>query len=189
VDNPQWRRFINADVLFIAGCYLTAANMFAYCNNNPVMFVDPTGIAAESQTSRFFGGIRRTLEAVSGLLVALDIMQRAIVEPRWYGFDLTLSDGVLSDLYTNLDRITATARGWEHFAPLIGAIASGSPLLIAAGTLWIFGSNLIRQAVDANEGNGVIISVHTVSNAILPFGLLVPGLGFQIRPIVKGGKN
>ena len=43
--NPQWRRFINADVLFIAGCYLTAANMFAYCNNNPVMFVDPDGMA------------------------------------------------------------------------------------------------------------------------------------------------
>jgi len=45
--NPQWRRFINADTFFIAGedglSALTAANMFAYANGNPVMMVDPDG--------------------------------------------------------------------------------------------------------------------------------------------------
>ena len=45
--NPEWRRFINADVLFIAGCVLTAVNMYAYCNGNPVMLVDPSGMSAE----------------------------------------------------------------------------------------------------------------------------------------------
>jgi len=41
---PQWRRFINADVLFVAGNPLTASNMYAYCDGNPVMFTDPTGM-------------------------------------------------------------------------------------------------------------------------------------------------
>lgn len=45
--NPQWRRFINADTFFIAGedglSALTASNMFAYANGNPVMMVDPDG--------------------------------------------------------------------------------------------------------------------------------------------------
>ena len=45
--NPQWRRFLNADNRFIAGedvnDLLTASNMYAYCNGNPVMFVDPDG--------------------------------------------------------------------------------------------------------------------------------------------------
>jgi len=44
--NPEWRRFINADCLFIAGNVLTASNMYAYCNNNPVMRVDPSGMAS-----------------------------------------------------------------------------------------------------------------------------------------------
>jgi|GEM_PF-7114634 len=45
--NPQWRRFINADTFFIAGedglSALTASNMFAYANGNPVMMIDPDG--------------------------------------------------------------------------------------------------------------------------------------------------
>jgi len=43
--NPEWKRFINADALFIAGDALTGANMYAYCDGNPVMYVDPTGMA------------------------------------------------------------------------------------------------------------------------------------------------
>ena len=46
----SWKRFLNADCLFIAGDdvddALSASNMYAYCNNNPVMFVDPSGTAA-----------------------------------------------------------------------------------------------------------------------------------------------
>ena len=43
--NPQWRRFINADSLFIAGDdVLNGSNMYAYCNGNPVMYCDPSGM-------------------------------------------------------------------------------------------------------------------------------------------------
>jgi len=33
-------------VLFIAGSALTGCNMYAYCNGNPVMYRDPTGMSA-----------------------------------------------------------------------------------------------------------------------------------------------
>ena len=36
-------RFINADIFVSTGQGLTGSNMFAYCGNNPVNFVDPTG--------------------------------------------------------------------------------------------------------------------------------------------------
>lgn len=46
--SPEWRRFINADVVFIAGDdALNAANLYAYCNNNPVMLVDPNGMGGK----------------------------------------------------------------------------------------------------------------------------------------------
>ena len=39
-------RFINADGYVSTGRGLTGYNMFAYCNNNPVMYVDPNGNAS-----------------------------------------------------------------------------------------------------------------------------------------------
>ena len=44
---PQWRRFVNADALFIAGDALSGGNMYAYCEGNPVMLCDPSGMAPD----------------------------------------------------------------------------------------------------------------------------------------------
>jgi RHS repeat-associated protein len=41
--NPQWGRFVNADGYISTGTGLLGYNMFTYCNNNPVMNVDPIG--------------------------------------------------------------------------------------------------------------------------------------------------
>ncbi len=43
--NPEWGRFINADSYVSTGQGLLGYNMFAYCGNNPVNRVDPTGDA------------------------------------------------------------------------------------------------------------------------------------------------
>ncbi len=41
--DPVTRRFLNADGYFQAGGDILAANMSAYCRNNPITFIDPTG--------------------------------------------------------------------------------------------------------------------------------------------------
>ena len=41
--DPLVGRFINVDGYVSTGQGLIGNNMFAYCNNNPVMYVDPTG--------------------------------------------------------------------------------------------------------------------------------------------------
>ena len=41
--NPTWGRFINADAFLSTGHGALGHNMFAYCNNNPVNFIDPDG--------------------------------------------------------------------------------------------------------------------------------------------------
>ena len=41
--NPQWGRFLNADGYISTGSGILGYNMYAYCNNNPVMYVDPDG--------------------------------------------------------------------------------------------------------------------------------------------------
>ena len=43
-QHDVYGRFINADdVGYLTPEELTGANLYAYCNNNPVMYVDPTG--------------------------------------------------------------------------------------------------------------------------------------------------
>ena len=41
--DPSVKRFINADGIIGANGNFTGMNLFAYCNNNPVIFGDPTG--------------------------------------------------------------------------------------------------------------------------------------------------
>ena len=42
--NPEVGRFLNADGLISTGQGFVGNNMFAYCGNNPIMFIDPTGM-------------------------------------------------------------------------------------------------------------------------------------------------
>ena len=41
--DPSVKRFLNADSIVGANGNFTGMNLFAYCNNNPVIFSDPTG--------------------------------------------------------------------------------------------------------------------------------------------------
>ncbi|MBQ9785002.1 MAG: RHS repeat-associated core domain-containing protein [Clostridia bacterium] len=41
--NPAWGRFISPDCYVSTGTGLLGYNMYLYCNNNPVMYVDPNG--------------------------------------------------------------------------------------------------------------------------------------------------
>ena len=43
--NPEWGRFLNADVFISTGQGLLGNNMFTYCGNNPVANMDPQGNA------------------------------------------------------------------------------------------------------------------------------------------------
>lgn len=45
--NPENGRFLNADAYAATGQGFVGNNMFAYCNNNPVTFKDPSGLCRE----------------------------------------------------------------------------------------------------------------------------------------------
>ncbi|MFZ5988738.1 MAG: RHS repeat-associated core domain-containing protein [Bacillota bacterium] len=44
--NPEWGRFLNADIVIGITGDLIGHNMFVYCQNNPVIYQDPSGYSA-----------------------------------------------------------------------------------------------------------------------------------------------
>ena len=51
--NPEMGRFLNADALVATGQGIIGNNMFAYCNNNPVSYIDPSGKALVGLGAQF----------------------------------------------------------------------------------------------------------------------------------------
>jgi len=119
--NPQWRRFINADVLFIAGCVLTAANMFAYCNNNPVMFVDPDGMAAQAGARLIAQGIALAMYVALAVQVMVGL-----------GASVAQAGDVLIRMSEAAGNVTQFIRSAGNLIDML--TTNGRPFLFAGGT-------------------------------------------------------
>ena len=72
---PQFCRFFNADKHSDTQTGVLATNMFAYCNNNPVMYVDPTGEALE-----IIDLIKTILNAIKNIVYTIKGLDRSIRE-------------------------------------------------------------------------------------------------------------
>jgi len=53
--DPELGRFINADAYVSTGQRIIGHNMFAYCQNNPVVYADPSGYMPEYQGDPEYG--------------------------------------------------------------------------------------------------------------------------------------
>ena len=73
--NPQWGRFLNADGYVSTGTGLLGYNMYAYCNNNPVMYMDLTGRSWES----FWDDVKFVGEVLLGTAVATACIGLAVL--------------------------------------------------------------------------------------------------------------
>ena len=73
--NPQWGRFLNADGYVSTGTGLLGYNMYAYCDNNPVIYMDLTGRSWES----FWDDVKFVGEVLLGTAVATACIGLAVL--------------------------------------------------------------------------------------------------------------
>jgi len=65
--DPTLRRFINADSYQSTGQGILGTNMFAYCNNSPVGYMDPAGMRFVDADTRYYGnGLYAYTDAKTG---------------------------------------------------------------------------------------------------------------------------
>lgn len=89
--DPETGRFISQDSIdFLVPNHLTGLNLFAYCNNNPVMYSDPHGTIAPIVASIAIGAV---VGLVSGAITS-GITYVTTEEFTWRGFGAAVA-GVL----------------------------------------------------------------------------------------------
>ena len=109
---PKWRRWLNSDSInYLEPQNITCLNLFAYCNNNPVMYVDENGHIAISTIISCIVGI-----LLSGLLTGLSSAANRLEDELFWGaFTSGFIDGAVGSL--------AVAAGLAIHCPL-GLIAA-----------------------------------------------------------------
>ncbi len=103
--NPQWGRFLNADGYVSTGQGLLSYNMYAYCNNNPVMYVDPTGERFRSHLTIKEAGYGSPYNYRPALIYDVPLYKQGLTNLCWAYCDLMIED-------YNHNR---TSSWWEQF--------------------------------------------------------------------------
>ena len=148
---PKWRRWLNSDSInYLEPQNITCLNLFAYCNNNPVMYVDPTGDFAISISALLIGagvgaliggaiaGVKAYVDGERGWDLICDIVggiilgaASGLVTTLGGAAGLSAVGGVISG---SLSLSTATALGISIGSMSIGSMAKYSFECIASPT-------------------------------------------------------
>ena len=103
--DPELGRFINADSYASTGQGILGNNMFAYCNNNPTLWVDPSGYFRKEPTAIYMDGGIGGMAVVSIMMLVASLMRSlsAQIADCAYSLSLHISQ-VTSDISNLLNR-------------------------------------------------------------------------------------
>jgi RHS repeat-associated protein len=162
---PEWGRFLNADSYLDTGNSVIGTNVFAYCNNNPVNGIDPTGeynsALAKSYAQKWWNGYNPVYKQNTNDCANF-------VSQCLYAGKLSKMTGLLSS-------------GWHHWKiqipvyssnPLIGAYISGTKYVwqisdawgkAPALKSWLDKSNYVSKVITINKANEIKDKIKTLS--------------------------
>ena len=119
--NPEWGRFINADGFVTTGQGFVGNNMFAYCGNNPVMYVDVTGQGFI--TALFFGltvvGITYLCTASDSNTIAVAYAQQLEKAKQKYNKNTVSINNNIDESEALVHVYINPNNSWDHGGPNI----------------------------------------------------------------------
>ncbi len=118
--DPANRRFINADSYYDTGTGFLGYNMFAYCNNNPVMNYDPKGEGIADVISEFLDSLIEYVISWALIMLAPDLDINTASDSSYD----CLGNGVMKQTVVNLpgyQKGDSTETTYSLLVKLVGA--------------------------------------------------------------------
>ena len=141
--NPKWGRFISADSFsYIDAFTRLGFNAYIYCENNPIMFVDPSGTEEEFNpniteqgkavvqiifSTIFIDGMLDIIKGVSATAYSI-IATLAASFPEIIGNMFLLTEAFFSTLWDEFQNSveTATMKFWDYVTQMFDYAAEGA---------------------------------------------------------------
>ena len=131
-------RFINADKFVSTGQGLLGYNMFAYCNNNPIMYTDPSG------------------ESLLGLVLVAVVV---------YTFYILIADSIVSDIPSDVEASDALVKPQKSDSQMfyydVNATEIGGETIGIDGEVGVYTKN-----IKINDYNFINIDVGKIETSI-----------------------
>jgi len=150
--STKWKRFWNADCMFIAGRdVLNAANMYSYCNGNPVMYKDPTGMGIFDDPAAFFSELSWLGQNIlwafgdEGVNVFLTLFNGELLS-NWTGY----AGGLLSEFYILTNKAFNNSSG--TFSTFVDNIVNGMNEAFNRFSVWLQSQ---RETAIPYSGGGI----------------------------------
>ena len=147
--NPEWGRFISADEYTTTGQGLTANNMFAYCNNNPVNFVDTSGATPVHIALGFFN---------AGLSIMSDLIITAATGEEIDFLSMTVNAGIAfaSGFFYNVQVVQTALTVVQAGYAFVDTLCDGGDVLSATASAGVTllsnkAGNVIDEVLDPGD--------------------------------------
>lgn len=157
--NPELGRFISADKYTSTGKDILGSNMFVYCNNNPVMYIDPSG-------------------EIPWLVIAV-LFVPAIAGGIWGAFTDKKLWTTTEEGYelTFLDRVNNTIIGMS-----MGLLVSGSTLVLAGATATIVAGSATTIIPLFGMTGPQVVAIGALAHNFVAM-VIAPFLGIEMEPL------
>ena len=174
---PSWHRWLNSDSInYLEPKNITSLNLFTYCNNNPVMYVDENGKFPGLITAMLIG-------AVIGAFVGVVGQAGADVLSNLWKYGFKTYEWSMSSWQTYVGAAVGGAVGGA-LTPILGPVSTSA---INGAVSSFVGMELENSTGNSNYSFGAILSTSLFSGA---FSGLTAGVVDKIKiPKVTSGRG
>ena len=174
---PLWHRWLNSDSInYLEPKNITSLNLFTYCNNNPVMYVDENGKFPGLITAMLIG-------AVIGAFVGVVGQAGADVLSNLWKYGFKTYEWSMSSWQTYVGAAVGGAVGGA-LTPILGPVSTSA---INGAVSSFVGMELENSTGNSNYSFGAILSTSLFSGA---FSGLTAGVVDKIKiPKVTSGRG
>ncbi len=190
--NPEWRRFISADSAFVVGNLYTGSNMFAYCNDNPVSFVDSQGTEATVGEYLLGHAVRLTSKAVSRRLTketnAFFFVANNVALPiaKLLGGPNLAESKAFKIIFSKPELITSFVK-WAYTGTWTYDVPTGlrhfMPVNMSKGADW--GAYVLgfEESIFCDKNNSFVKTANSMLNT--PLVKMIPALATPFNALIK----